>query len=99
MSIRSSLSIGDFSRATLLSVKSLRHYHEVGLLEPAGVDPATGWRRYSADQIPTAQVIRRFRALEMPLDDIHAVLGAPDPARRSELIAGHLACLEAAAGS
>ncbi|MBV9582531.1 MAG: MerR family transcriptional regulator [Chloroflexi bacterium] len=94
--MRSSLSIGDFSRATLLSVKTLRHYHEVGLLEPADVDPATGRRRYSAEQIPTAQVIRRFRALEMPLDDIRAVLGAPDPGRRTELIAGHLERLEAA---
>ncbi len=65
-----SLTIGDFSRVTFLSVKTLRHYHRVGLLEPADVDPVTGYRRYTSVQIPIAQVIRRFRDLDMPLDDI-----------------------------
>jgi DNA-binding transcriptional MerR regulator len=45
------LSIGDFSRATNLSVKTLRYYHRVGLLAPAGVDPHTSYRRYTVDQI------------------------------------------------
>ena len=40
--------------------------------------PGTGYRRYGTDQIPTAQVIRRFRALDMPLEEIHAVLTTPD---------------------
>jgi DNA-binding transcriptional MerR regulator len=88
------LAIGDFSRATHISVKMLRHYHEIGLLEPAGVDPATGYRRYAPDQIVTAQVIRRFRDLDMPLDDIHAVLEAPDLESRNRVIAAHLARLE-----
>jgi DNA-binding transcriptional MerR regulator len=56
------LAIGDFSRATQLSVKMLRHYHQIGLLEPVDVDRATGYRRYSIDQISTAQIIRRVRA-------------------------------------
>ena len=51
------LSIGDFSRMTQLSVKTLRHYHEVGLLEPDRVDPATGYRHYAPEQVPTAQVV------------------------------------------
>jgi DNA-binding transcriptional MerR regulator len=89
-----SLTIGDFSRVTFLSVKTLRHYHRVGLLEPADVDPATGYRRYTSVQIPVAQVIRRFRDLDMPLDDIGSVLRAPDQTTRSELIAAHLARLE-----
>jgi DNA-binding transcriptional MerR regulator len=55
------LTIGDFSRATHLSVKTLRHYHRVGLLAPADVDAGNGYRRYTAGQIPAAQVIRRFR--------------------------------------
>jgi DNA-binding transcriptional MerR regulator len=88
------LTIGDFSRATLLSVKTLRHYHRVGLLAPAGVDADTGYRRYTTDQIPTAQVIRRFRDLDMPLDQIHAVLEAPDLRTRNELISAHLGSLE-----
>jgi DNA-binding transcriptional MerR regulator len=89
-----SLTIGDFSRATFLSVKTLRHYHRMGLLEPSDVDLVTGYRRYTTNQIPTAQVIRRFRDLDMPLEDIGSVLRAPDQTTRSQLIAGHLARLE-----
>ncbi len=91
----STLPIGDFSRATHLSVKMLRHYHEIGLLEPVEVDPDSGYRRYDTDQIVTAQVIRRFRELDMPLDEIHAVLDADDAELRNEVIAGHLTRLEA----
>ena len=90
----SSLAIGDFSRATHLNIKTLRHYHRIGLLEPADVDSGTGHRRYSTDQIPTAQVIRRFRSLGMPLEEIHAVITTPDLASRTDLIAGHLRRLE-----
>ena len=74
-----SLPIGDFSRATHLSIKTLRHYHRVGLLEPADVDQFTGHRRYTTDQIPVAQVIRRFRELDMPIEEIR---GDPGRARR-----------------
>lgn len=90
----SSLAIGDFSRATHLSVKTLRNYHRLGLLEPAHVDAETGYRRYTPDQIPTAQIIRRFRDLDMPLEGIAAVLKAPDVRTRNELLADHLARLE-----
>jgi DNA-binding transcriptional MerR regulator len=92
--VPSSLAIGDFSRATHLSVKTLRHYHQLGLLVPVAIDPDSGYRRYSAEQIPTAQVIRRFRELDMPLERIGAVLGAPDVESRGELIGEHLARLE-----
>ena len=88
------LTIGDFSRVTHLSIKTLRHYHEVGLLEPAAVDASSGYRRYTLAQIPTAQVIRRFRDLEMPVDRVREVLAARDPAARSRLIADHLDTLE-----
>jgi DNA-binding transcriptional MerR regulator len=90
----SSLAIGDFSRATHFSVKTLRHYHRLGLLIPAEIDPDSSYRRYTTEQIPTAQVIRRFRDLEMPLDQIGAVLQAPDVESRNELISAHLARLE-----
>ena len=89
------LTVGDFSRITHLSVKTLRHYHEVGLLEPTTVNSGTGYRYYSADQIPTAQVIRRLRDLEMPVGEVRAVLGAPDAAARNALITAHLGRLEA----
>jgi len=90
----STLPIGDFSRATHLSVKTLRHYHQIGLLEPVDVDTDTGYRRYATEQIVTAHIIRRFRDLDMPLDDIHAVLGAADVETRNQVIANHLSRLE-----
>jgi DNA-binding transcriptional MerR regulator/effector-binding domain-containing protein len=90
----SSLAIGDFSRATHLTVKTLRHYHETGLLEPAQIDPQTGYRRYTTEQIPVAQIIKRFRDLDMPLNEIRAVLSAPDLQARNDLIAAHLQRLE-----
>ena len=88
------LAIGDFARATHMSVKTLRYYHRVGLLEPADVDPDTGYRRYTTDQIPAAQIIRRFRNLDMPVDEVKQVLAAPDIETRNELIAAHLNRLE-----
>jgi DNA-binding transcriptional MerR regulator len=88
------LSIGDFSRATHLTVKTLRHYHQTGLLEPADVDPHTGYRRYTVEQLATAQIIRRFRDLDMPLEEIRAVLATADPQARHDRIAAHLSRLE-----
>jgi DNA-binding transcriptional MerR regulator/effector-binding domain-containing protein len=93
--VAAGLTVGDFSRITHLSVKTLRHYHEVGLLEPATVNPGTGYRYYSAAQVPTAQVIRRLRDLEMPVSQVKAVLDAPDAPARNALIAAHLGRLEA----
>jgi DNA-binding transcriptional MerR regulator len=88
------LTIGEFSRMTHLSVKALHHYHDVGVLEPATVDPSSGYRIYAADQVAAAQVIRRLRDLGMPLDSIRAVLLAPDLAARNREITAHLARME-----
>lgn len=88
------LSIGDFSVITHLSIKTLRYYHQVGLLEPAEVNPHTGYRRYRVEQIPTAHIIQRFRDLGMPIDEVKAVLAAPDLDTRNALIAAHLSRLE-----
>jgi DNA-binding transcriptional MerR regulator len=88
------LSIGDFSRATHLSVKTLRYYHQEGVLEPLEIDEGSGYRRYSVEQIPTAQVIHRFRDLGMPVDDVRRVITAADPAARNALISRHLQRLE-----
>jgi DNA-binding transcriptional MerR regulator len=92
--MRTRVTIGDFSRASHLSVKTLHHYHEVELLEPGEVDPDNGYRYYSEGQIPVAQVIRRLRALHMPVADVKAVLAAPDSDARNRLIVEHLDRLE-----
>ncbi len=86
--------IGDFSRMTHLSVKALRFYHDQGLLEPARIDPSSGYRFYDPGQVPVAQVIRRFRDLDMPLDQVKAVLQAPDVETRTKEIIAHLTSME-----
>lgn len=84
------LSIGEFSRVSHLSVKTLRHYGEEGLLEPVRVDEITGYRYYAGEQLATAQIIRRLRGLEMSVPDVRAVLDAPDPPARHALLLQHL---------
>jgi len=88
------LTIGEFSRLTHLSVRTLRRYHEAELLEPAVVDGTTGYRYYAVEQIPNAQVIHRLRELDVPLGDVQLILRAADPGARSALVAGHLQRLE-----
>jgi DNA-binding transcriptional MerR regulator len=92
--MRQGLTIGEFATLTHLSVRTLRRYHETGLLQPAIVDPLTGYRYYSTEQIPSAQVIHRLRELDVPLTEVKSILAAEDPQRRADLIAGHLRRLE-----
>ncbi|MFE1596283.1 MerR family transcriptional regulator [Nocardia sp. NPDC058705] len=90
------VAIGEFARLTHLSVKTLRYYHEIELLEPATVDASTGYRRYSTEQVERAHLIRRLRDLEMPLPEIRTVLAAADPAERDTALRAHLVRMEAA---
>jgi DNA-binding transcriptional MerR regulator len=89
------VSVGQFATMTHLSVKTLHHYHHVGLLEPVHVDPQTGYRYYSLDQLPTAQLIRRLRDLRMPVGDVRDVLVAQNAGERESLIEAHINHLEA----
>src|SRR6185312_15605755 len=70
-----SYSIGEFSQITGLSVKTLRFYHEKGILVPSSVDESTGYRFYDAGKIEKARVIMRLRQMEFSIEDISAVLG------------------------
>jgi DNA-binding transcriptional MerR regulator len=88
------LSIGEFSRSTHLSVKALRYYDDVGLLRPADVDATTGYRFYATAQVPAAQLIRRFRELDMPIEEVKVVLEAPDVDTRDAAIVAHLQRME-----
>jgi DNA-binding transcriptional MerR regulator len=63
-------------------------------LQPAEVDPATGYRLYGPDQARTAQVIRRFRDLGMPLDEVRAVLAAPGVTARNAAVSSLRLLLE-----
>ncbi|MET9398092.1 MerR family transcriptional regulator [Kitasatospora sp. NPDC002965] len=75
------LTIGRFARLCRLSVKQLRHYDETGLLAPARVDAATGYRYYAPGQARDALTIVLLRELDLPLAVIAATLCAEPPDR------------------
>jgi DNA-binding transcriptional MerR regulator len=89
------LAIGAFSRASLLSIKALRAYHESGLLVPARVDPRTGYRTYDVSQLTDAAVVRRLRDLDLPLGQVREVLVARDPAVTRRVLDAHAAVMRA----
>jgi DNA-binding transcriptional MerR regulator len=67
-------SIGDFSKITGLTVKTLRFYHEKGLLTPTSVDDQTGYRYYDRSKIETARVITHLRGLDLSLEEIAEIV-------------------------
>jgi len=68
------MSIGRFAERSGLSVPALRYYDEVELFVPASVDPRSGYRRYSPDQLPTARQILILRTLEVPIESVRDVV-------------------------
>jgi DNA-binding transcriptional MerR regulator len=87
--------IGRFARLTGLSVGALRHYDELDLLRPVDVDRFTGYRRYASDQVDVARAIARLRDLEVPLEEIRAVLSTDSPAEQRRRVAGQAARVQA----
>lgn len=67
-------SIGEFSKITGLTVKTLRFYHERGVLVPARVEVGTGYRSYDARNVETARTIAALRECGFGLEDIAAIL-------------------------
>ena len=76
--------IGDVARLFHLSVSSLRHYEEIGLLEPEYTEPESGYRYYSVRQFEALNTIRYLRALDMPLSEIADFLHNRDVGRIEE---------------
>lgn len=74
------------SRASGLSLKALRLYDANGLLVPARVDPATGYRSYGPEQLERARSIALLRRLELPLRAVAEVLDAPASEQRARLL-------------
>lgn len=68
------LKIGDFSKLTHVSVRMLRYYDNQGLLKPSYIDPATGYRMYSAEQVPELQKIVLLRDLNFGVADTMQLL-------------------------
>jgi DNA polymerase-3 subunit beta len=87
--------IGRMARETGLSVSALRFYDGAGVLTPARVDPASGYRYYTADQVVVARLVASLRRVGMPLAGIREVLAhRHDPAAVDALLDRHLRRLE-----
>lgn len=74
MNNRKLFQIGDVAKMFHLSVGTLRHYEQVGLLIPEYTDPDSGYRYYSVRQFEMLTTIRYLRALDMSLPDIQEFL-------------------------
>jgi len=94
---RQLLTIGEFAYHARLTAKALRIYDEMGLLQPAEVDPRTGYRRYGADQVGHGRLIGMLRAVDMSLAEIGQLLAdlRADRQRASTRLEEHLGDLEA----
>lgn len=66
--------IGDFSIISRLSVKTLRYYHECGLLEPAFIDETSGYRYYDQNCLERVKIINKLKELDFPLREIKEIL-------------------------
>lgn len=66
--------IGEFSKITGLTVKTLRFYHEQGVLSPTAIDEQTGYRYYDSNKIELARVVTELRALDVSVAEIAEIL-------------------------
>ncbi|KKD04085.1 MerR family transcriptional regulator [Streptomyces sp. WM6386] len=88
------LTIGAFAARARLSAKALRLYDRLGLLAPAQVDEASGYRYYRAGQVERARLVAMLRQLDMPLARIAEVVEAGGAAG-ADVLAAYWADVEA----
>ena len=72
------LRIGEVARLFNLSAGTLRHYEQMGLLEPAHIDPTSGYRYYGSRQLSTLNTISHLRVLDLPLTQIREFVTTRD---------------------
>jgi DNA-binding transcriptional MerR regulator len=70
------LTVGELARAAGMTTKALRHYDQLGLFRPDGVDEGNGYRWYAADRVPQARLIARLRTVGLPLEAVAECLGS-----------------------
>ncbi|NHO82344.1 MerR family transcriptional regulator [Micromonospora sp. CMU55-4] len=88
-------SIGELARASGLTVSALRFYDRSGVLAPARVDPVTGYRWYTEEQVDPARLVAGLRRVGMPLAGIaEALRNRHRPAEVHRLLDAHLRRLE-----
>lgn len=84
--------VGELARRTGLTVRSLHHYHQIGLLRPSARSDA-GYRLYTAEDVERLYRIIALRQLGLSLDDIGAALSGPE-APLQDLITKQIQALE-----
>ena len=72
------LKIGTFSKLSRISIRMLRYYDDQGLLAPVQIDPFTGYRYYSEEQLRTAEQIAALRRMGFGLAGVRELLAAED---------------------
>jgi len=79
--------IGDFSKISRLSIKTLRYYHECGLLEPKRIEQDSGYRFYDGESLERAKIINSLKELDFSLKDIKEIL---DHCREDRELLSHM---------
>ena len=79
------MQIKEFAQFTGVSVRTLHYYDEIGLLRPASVDPATGYRFYNEQSLLRMQEILFYRELDFSLKSIEKILSSPNYDRKKSL--------------
>ncbi len=72
------LSIGQFSKTCMVTVKALRYYDKIGLIKPAFVNPETGYREYSEEQILRMLLINKPKYYGFALSKIRDMISCQD---------------------
>lgn len=73
------LKIGEFSKLMQVTVKTLRHYEEIGILKPSEVDKWTGYRYYELGQMQQLENIRHLKEVGFSLEEIREMMGSDSP--------------------
>lgn len=87
------MTIGSFSMLTGLSIATLRHYDEIGLLRPAEVDAQTSYRRYTSGQVVIGRRIRLLRSANLSTQQIARIIDGDDEDAR-EVLGQHRSALD-----
>jgi len=68
------LKIGEFSRLSQVTIKTLHHYDELGLIKPVHIDPVTNYRFYEVEQLPRIHRIMALKEMGLSLEQIGLML-------------------------
>ncbi|MGM9937948.1 MAG: MerR family transcriptional regulator [Candidatus Ornithomonoglobus sp.] len=68
------LTIGQFSKTCMVTIKALRHYDKIGLIKPCSINDENGYRFYSEEQIPRMLLIKKLKYYGFSLTDIKDIL-------------------------